>query len=158
MKIVSNHFKYASNVWLTSAILTPCLFGFITSLFDGGTIYIPLAIVFIIPFGILFSIPNYLILFYFVRKINKTKITIVEKKVIINIIAVPLTFLLFIIIFFNDFDEESFFINLPLSYSATLTSGIWFFNLYRPSSEDVLQKEPLPKIKMLDDILDNEIY
>ncbi|MFK8005142.1 MAG: hypothetical protein AB8H03_02175 [Saprospiraceae bacterium] len=158
MNHVSNHFKYTSNVWLTSAILTPCIFGFIMTLFSDDAMEMPMVIILAIPFGMLFSIPNYLIFLFLIWKINTAQLSKIEKKIIINIIGVILTFALFMLIFHrpNRVEEEGFY--LALGYSATLTFGIWYFNLDRGNTQSILGKKQLPKIKMLEDILDDEVY
>lgn len=158
MKTISNHFKYASNVWLTSAILTPCFFGFIIALFEGGSMDSPMMIGLAILFGALFSIPNYLLFLFLVWKINTAKLADAEKKIIINIIGVVLTIALFMLIFHqqNGVDKEGIYFGL--AYSSTLSFGIWFFNLDRQVPEALFEKKRLPKINMLDDILDDEIY
>lgn len=158
MKSNSNHFKYTSNVWLTSAILTPCIFGFLWALFGESSMEIPMFICLAIIFGILFSIPNYLIFLLTVWKINNAHLSNIEKKAIINFIGVVLTFALFMFIFYRPKGIEPETFQFAFSYSATLTFGIWYFNLERQDSKDLFEKKPLPKIKMLEDILDDEIY
>jgi len=158
MKIISNHFKYASNVWLTSAILTPCFFAFFSSFSNGSFHEIPVFLILVIPIGIIFSLPNYYFLFFCVWKINQTELESFEKKIIINIISIALTFFLFFLIFHNDFEDGLFSLYLPLAYSATLTFGVWIFNLDRQVPDSSFEKKRLPKIKTLDDILDDEIY
>jgi len=158
MKTISNHFKYASNVWLTSAILTPCFFGLLMVFDEGISTDIPLTILFFTFFGMLLSIPNYYLLFFFVWRINQTNLEIFKKRIAINLLAIFLTFSLFALIFQGDIEDAYFSYILPSAYSATLTFGIWFFNLYRIDPEEVLGKEYLSKVRMLDDILDDEIY
>ena len=158
MKTVSNHFKYASNVWLTSAFLTPCFFGFIIALFDSGGMETPMIIGLAILFGTLCSIPNYLIFLFLVWKINTTQLANTEKKIILNIIGVILTFALFMLIFHqqNGFDLEGIYFGL--AYSLTISIGVWIFNLDRQVSEAFIEKKRLPRVKMLEDILDDEAY
>ncbi|MFK7772310.1 MAG: hypothetical protein AB8F94_09225 [Saprospiraceae bacterium] len=158
MQSNSNHFKYTSNVWLTSAILTPCIFGFFMAIFNRGSMELPMIIGLAIPFGILFSIPNYLIFLIAVSKVNNAQFSKMEKKVIINFIGVALTFALFMLIFHHPKGVEEEGIYFAIGYSATLTFGIWFFNLERQVSGELLEKKQLPKIKMLEDILDDEVY
>ena len=114
MKIISNHFKYASNVWLTSAFLTPCFFGLIIALFDGNPMETPMIIGLAIIFGVLGSIPNYLIFLFLVWKINTAQLNNSEKKTIINIIGVVLTFALFMLIFHqpNGVDKDGIYFGL----------------------------------------------
>lgn len=150
MNHISNHFKYTSNVWLTSAILTPIICGLIM----GQPDELPFFVVLAIPFGIFFSIPNYLIFLLVVWRINISQLSKIEKKVIINIIGVILTIALFMLVF----GEEEEGIYMALTYSATLTFGIWFFNLNHQNIQGALEKKQLPKIKMLEDILDDEVY
>ncbi len=158
MKIVSNHFKYASNVWLTSALLTPCFFGFIIGLLEGGVMEMPMIIGLAILFGTLCSIPNYLIFLFLVWKINTTQLAKTEKKIILNIIGVVLTFALFIAIFHqtNEIDFEGIYFSV--AYSLTISFGVWIFNLDRQVPETLIEKKRLPKVKMLEDILDDDIY
>lgn len=158
MKTVSNHFKYASNVWLTSAFLTPCFFGFIIALFDGGGMETPMIIGLAIPFGALFSIPNYLIFLFLVWKINTTQLANIEKKIILNIIGVVLTFALFMLIFHQQNGIDIDGIYFGLAYSLTISFGVWIFNLDRQVSEAFIEKKRLPRVKMLEDILDDEAY
>ena len=158
MKIVSNHFKYASNVWLTSAFLTPCFFGFIIALFDGGVMETPMIIGLAIFFGTICSIPNYLIFLFLVWKINTAQLANTEKKIIINFIGVILTIALFMLIFHqpNGVDKDGVYFGL--AYSLTISFGIWIFNLNQHVPEPLFEKKRLPRIKILDDILDDEIY
>ena len=160
MKFISNHFKYASNVWLTSATLTPFFAGLIFSIFGENLGYDFLMIVGVsIGFGLVCSIPNYLILLYFVWVINSTKMTALKRKIIINIISILLTLALFIFIFQDEMAGDVIdALGFSFAYSLTLTFGIWFFNLDRQVQEEVFEKKQLPKIKMLEDILDDEIY
>ena len=158
MKLVSNHFKYTSNVWLTSAILTPCIFGFIMAIANGSVKEIPMIIGLVIPFGILFSIPNYLIFLFLVWKTNTAQLSNMEKKIIINFIGVILTFALFMLVFHRPNGVEPEGLQVAFAYSLTLSFGIWFFNLDRRVFEKQFEKKRLPKIKMLEDILDDEIY
>ncbi len=154
MKTISNHFKYTSNVWLTSAILTPCIFGLIMTLLGEGSMIIGLAI----TFGILFSIPNYLIFLFLVWKINTTQLPKTEKKIIINIIGVVLTFALFMLIFHQPNGVSKEGIYFSIAYSLTISFGIWIFDLNRQVPETLFEKKRLPKIKILEDILDDDIY
>lgn len=158
MKSNSNHFKYTSNVWLTSAILTPCIFGFLMALFGEGLMEMPMFICLAILFGVLLSIPNYLIFLLVIWKINNTFLSIIEKKIIINFIGVVLTFALFMFIFHQPKGVEPECFQFAFSYSATLTLGIWYFNLTSLDPENLLEKRQLPRTKMLEDILDDEIY
>ncbi len=153
-------FKYTSNVWLTSGILTPFFAGlFFSFVSDGlGNDFIPIVGLAIVV-GLICSIPNYLILLYFVWKINSNTMTIFQKKGIINIISVLLTFVLFLFIFHDEMSGDLMdTIGFPLAYSTTLTFGIWFFNLDRQNHEAFLEKKQLPKVQMLEDILDEEVY
>lgn len=158
MKIISNHFKYASNVWLTSAFLTPCFFGLIIALFDGNPMETPMIIGLAIIFGVLGSIPNYLIFLFLVWKINTAQLNNTEKKTIINIIGVVLTFALFMLIFHqpNGVDKDGIYFGL--AYSLTISCGVWIFNLDQQVPETLIEKKPSPKVKILKDILDDDIY
>ena len=160
MTSTPNSLKYATNVWLTSAILTPFFGGIFFSFVSDGLgndflIIVGLAI----GTGLVCSIPNYLILLYFVWVIHSKNMTIIKKKTIINIISVLLTFALFLFFFQDEMNGDIMdLLGFPLAYSATLTFGIWFFNLNRQDSEELLEQQQLPKIKMLEDILDDEVY
>ena len=160
MNRVSNPLKYVSNVWLTSAILTPFFAGiFFSFISDGlGNDFLPI-IVLATGVGLVHSFPNYLILLYFVWVINSTKMTTFKKKIIINVISVLLTFILFLFIFQYEMSGDIIdTLGFPLAYSTTLTFGIWFFHLNKRDSEELLEKKQLPNIKMLEDILDDEVY
>jgi len=141
MKLVSNHFKYTSNVWLTSAILTPCIFGFIMTIFGENWQEMPIVISLAILFGILLSIPNYLIFLFSIWKINNARLLKTEKKIIINFIGVALTFALFMLVFQQSNGVELESLYFAFAYSATLSFGIWFFNLAPHDPEIFLEKK-----------------
>lgn len=158
MKVISNHFKYASNIWLTSATITPCIFGLILAILGEGRGEGSMIIALAIPFGIILSLPNYLIFLWLIWQINKTKMTPQERKVIINILGVILTFALFMLIFFQigQIDKEALF--LGLGYSSTITFGVWYFNLERTIPNFLFEEKYVPQKPRLENILDDNNY
>ena len=139
MKIrIPQHLKFSTFVWLVSVFITAAsfmLFDSPNSKFLGGSWDI---FFLMISISLVCSIPNWILLCIASWKVNKLHITERKKKVIINAIAVGLTFLLFLIL--------PFFIGLKLAwtagipYSLTLTLGIWIFPL-RNKKTDFLWKE-----------------
>ena len=110
-----------------------------------------------IPFGLAFSIPNWLIFIFIVYRINQMQLALTEKKMLINLNAVILTITLFIIISYAFFQFEPELLVFTLPYCATLTLGIWKCDLIPPEIYE--QKKSLtPNRGFLEDILDDENY
>lgn len=148
----SNHFAYSTKVWLTSAFIAPLLMALFAVITDPKS-----ELVFIIPFmigfGLLFSIPNWILLIISVWQINKFDFPNEEKKTIISFIAFFLTLGLFVFIF----QGESDFMGFSIPYIIVLIFGIWKYELIPPIKK--VERSPISKrIKVLEDILDDENY
>lgn len=122
----SNALGYATKVWLASVLLAPALFiGFI-GMYDGFediTSTIGGYFMFVV-YGMIFSIPCWLIFMFIVNKISKTESTIQNKKVFINISALVIGVGIFVLIFQN-IAAMAF----ALPYVIALTGAIWYFEL-----------------------------
>ncbi len=153
----SNHFSFATKVWLISAFLSPLLFGIYIGIIDGDIIEsFGIALV-MIPFGLVLSVPNWLIFIFAIKGINRLQLEVTEKKIIINCIAIVMTFTLFMIIFQGDLNFDLEFLGITLPYCSTLTLGIWRCDLIAPIFPDQ-KKVPTPNQGFLEDILDDENY
>jgi len=151
-----NHFVFATRVWIGSVLLAPVLICLLPV--DGGitlgTFNVPeilYTILFIILYGFIFSIPTWIFFVLTTMGINKSKIDIQSKKVLIAIASILLNFVTFKIPFQEDLQEYWIF---PVCYQFALFLGIIYFELRPP--QEVFQKEI--RIKTLEDILDDENY
>ena len=148
----SNHFGYSTKVWLTSAFVAPILMGLYCVITDPKS-----ELIFIVPFmmgfGLLFSIPNWLLLIISVWQINQSNLPNEEKKMIISFIALFLTLGLFIFIF----QGESEIMGFSIPYIIILMIGIWKYELI-PPIQKVEKRSISKRVKVLEDILDDENY
>lgn len=139
MKIrIPNYLKFSTFVWLLSVFLTASIFVFSDpskSNFFGGPLQM---FSLMLSISLVCSIPNWILLCIATRKVDQLVMHERKKKIIINLFAVIITFLLFLIL--------PYFINLRLAwtagfpYSLTLTLGIWIFPL-RNKTTDKLWEE-----------------
>ena len=124
---------YTLKVWLTSVFLTPLLFSFyisitaesasITERFSDFVSSIPFfgIIVFV---GFIASIPNFILFYLFTKKMHQLSYPPRGLKVLVNLVAILLTYFLFLLL-----EENNDMWLITLAYSFTLTLGIWFFPL-----------------------------
>jgi hypothetical protein len=134
--IVSNSFRFATSVWLTSVVLSPFMFFLLSGTMDPEKLHIEflglkLFIEYSLYFGPLFSLPCWTLFFFAVKLINKQSISLTKKKVLISLIGVVLTYLLFYFLFFNDslVQRLGFDMRLPTAYSLTILIGTVLYNL-----------------------------
>jgi hypothetical protein len=83
-----------------------------------------------IPYGLVLSTPSFLILLLICYLINRYKIGLHVKKILLSTIALILAVLPFIIIFSHDdsgIDKD--LIAWLSSYGIVIVSGIWFYRL-----------------------------
>jgi len=148
----SNHLEYSTRVWLTSAFITPILIALFYLATEPSSDFI-----FIIPlmmvFGLLFSIPNWLLLTLSVWKINQFNLPKEGKKTIISFTAFFLSLSLFLLIFSGDLEA----LGVSIPYSVVLIFGIWKYEL-KPPIREVEQSPISRRVKVLEDILDDENY
>jgi hypothetical protein len=132
----SNSFRFVTNVWLTSIILSPVIFMLMFETFDmkdfddlmNSGIYL----FFFFVFGLLFSSPCWLLLFLFVTVINRQNITLTQKKILVIVVGCLLTYLLFFLLFFDDrtdTDQLIFNVRLASIYCLIISAGITFYKL-----------------------------
>jgi len=153
----SNHFSFATKVWLISVFLSPVLTGMYIGITDGNLSDSFGIAGLMIPFGLVFSIPNWLIFIFIVYRINQLQLDVTDKKILINLNALILTITLFIIISYVFFYFEPELLVFTLPYCASLTLGIWKCDLIAPIPSE--QKKVLtPNGGFLEDILDDENY
>lgn len=148
----SNHFGYSTRVWLTSAFVAPVLMTLFFVITDPGSDIISIIPLMVI-FGLILSIPNWLLLIISVWQINKSNIPNEEKKTIISFLAFFLTLVLFLIL--DSGGSELILISTP--YIIVLIFGIWKYELIPPIKE-IKQSAISKKVKVLEDILDDENY
>jgi len=121
------HFRYATNVWLTSLFLSPVLMiiylaGWEIFLDPQGVMgFLILALL----IGVFFSIPNWLLLTVGVRLINERPWPELRKRLLIHAWATLLTVALFGLAF--GAKEDSW--QIGLFYWGTLSFGIWNYPL-----------------------------
>lgn len=148
MKIkIPNYLKFSTFVWLTSVFLTATflMMGGVSNAGLLGGKWNMFTLIISISFGC--SIPNWILLSISTWKVNKLQMTERKKKIIINAIAVILTFLLFFILsLWSRLIGFSF--GAPFAYSLTLTLGIWIFPLQNKTT-DMIWRE---------NILDDNIF
>ena len=89
----SNHFKFATFVWLTSAIVTPIFIIIFTLLLGEHSEWQELFMLMFLMmiFGAIFSIFNWIIFILGVWKINGMRLSIFEKKILIALLAINST-------------------------------------------------------------------
>ena len=95
------------------------------------------AIVLFILYGILFSLPNWLLLILGTKIIFKQVEVRNKKRFWTQGLVVVLATILFIFLFWNaEADSMSALLKLPASYVITLTIGVW---VYDPNSNSFLR-------------------
>lgn len=153
----SNHFSFATKVWLISVFLSPILTAMYLGVVDRQLQDSFLIVMLMIPVGLVLSVPNWLIFIFSIKGINRLQLEITEKKMIINGIAVVMTITLFLIVLQGDLKFEPEILGFTLPYCATLTLGIWRCDLIAPIFPNQ-KKIPTPNQGFLEDILDDENY
>ena len=139
-KMTSNSFRYATKIWLTSAILSPFMYFLISGTIDAQRLSISFIgirdfVIFSIILGILFSIPNWLLFFFAIKFINKQTHSQYTKKLFISLIGTMLTLTLFYLMFFKNDLESQFDNHLKqfIAYSLTIILGTIIYRL-RPDT------------------------
>jgi len=135
--MTSNSFKYATKIWLTSVVIAPFSYFLISGTFDVKKLHneaagLGLYTLFAVVFGLLFSLPCWLILVFAVKLINTRNISLIGKKIILILIAIVLTYLLFYLLFFKDrIDSDQLSLNMKLAtvYCFTNVIGMTFYKL-----------------------------
>lgn len=127
--------KYATYVWLFSVVTSPILLLFFLIAKEGnsgiGDMVGFIGLAFAVGFAL--SIPCWLIFMAFVRLIHYTSLSILNQKVLIQIGALVIGSVPFIILFGDEYSEIFLFI---IPYLATLSVGIWLFRLETRASAD----------------------
>lgn len=142
MKNRSSSFVYSTKIWLTSVVFSPILYMAINWALDLESsvkvgIEIFGAIVLFILYGILFSLPNWLLLILGTKIIFKQVEVRNKKRFWTQGLVVVLATILFIFLFWNaEADSMSALLKLPASYVITLTIGVW---VYDPNSNSFLR-------------------
>ncbi len=138
--MTSNSFRYATKIWLTSAILSPFMFFLISGTIDAQRLSISFIgirdfVIFSIILGILFSIPNWLLFFFAIKFINKQTHRLHTKKLFISLIGTMLTLLLFYFMFLKNGLGSQFDNHLKqfIAYSLTIILGTIIYRL-RPDT------------------------
>ena len=139
--MTSNSFRYATKIWLTSAILSPFMYFLVSGTIDAQRLsisYIGIKdfVLFSIILGILFSIPNWLLFFFAIKFINKQTHSHYIKKLFISLIGATLTLILFYFMFFKNDLKAQFDNHLKqfIAYSLTIILGTIIYKL-RPDSK-----------------------
>ena len=147
MKIkIPYHIRFSTFVWLLSVFITATFFT-LASLSKAGIFGGPWGMFqLMVGIGFVCSIPCWILLCIASWKINQGEMTEQKKKIIINVIAVILTFALFTILFYST-RLLRFGITAPIAYSLTITLGIWIFPLQRKNY-----------VKWEEHILDDNIF
>jgi len=146
-KTKSIHVGYATKIWLLSASLSPALFILFGTLIEGQssldeiTILLPT-----IFFGLVASIPNYLLLLIGTKLIFKYNISPTSRRVWTQILVTILWYLIFRIIL-NVNTLSGFLFDLPIPYLISLSIGVWLFKVYENESERTISED-----KILDDL------
>lgn len=143
---------YATKIWLLSVFTAPTLILIIQILStkNGGTGSDALYFYgMLILFSLIFSIPSWLLFMGGVRMVIKSDKPLLEQKIIIQIIAIILCFLPFIVLFYEDGvirdggvrggDILRIFL-FSLAYLVPLSFGIWYFqfNIEEHEEKDLM--------------------
>ena len=154
----SNHLTFSTKVWAFSALVTPTVAGFFIGIFGPFSLEPPFAgLFFVAPAGLILSIPNYYILILCAWQINISKLSLFEKKIILNLISIILTYSLFEMLFYYIGESSNHeMLWLTVGYSITLTIAIWYYPLTLVPENP--SEAPKQRVPILEDIIDDEIY
>jgi hypothetical protein len=123
---------YSLKVWLTSVILSPFLFTIIDIIIHQNILYdYKNAIGFIgysIIYGLILSIPSWLLLLLVIVIVSKWGIVIGLKKTVLTIAGAILSLLPFYLLFRNDdYTSNKDVYIWAITYCFVIIGGIWIF-------------------------------
>jgi hypothetical protein len=133
--MTSNSFQFATKVWLTSVFASPSMFLLLNWIvysqkqsFEAlgtGNFFL-----FSIAFGLVFSLPSWLVFILGVKYLNRLPVTTFKKKAFITIVAIFLTYLPFYLIFFkDDLEQQLSNFKFATAYCLTIIIGIFVYKL-----------------------------
>lgn len=121
---------YSLKVWLTSVLISPIIFILIEITFKTRSfIDVNSVLGFIaysIPYGLVLSIPSWLLFFACIYNISKFIRNLLTIRLIVTLVGSVLSLLSFYIIFHRD-DDTTGVIPWALSYCIIIIAGSWFY-------------------------------
>jgi len=127
--------KYSLKVWLTAVFITPLLIALASRVlepshgFDNVTNFFG-TIAYMFAFGLVLSIPSWLLLWMFTTLLSKSSLGMASVKAILSVIGVMLSIFPFIIIFSHDDNPLDPDVMIWVtSYSIVIVVGLWFYKL-----------------------------
>jgi len=134
IKYMKHAILYSIKIWLTSVVISPVVFivgDCLTHPNNRIGLYGCLGFIgYSLAYGLVLSIPCWLILFLMAGSLVNRNLNMVYKKLLISIIGVALSILPFYLLFRNDdngFDLYTFI--WSLSYCSFIIVGVWFYEL-----------------------------
>jgi len=123
---------YTIKVWLTSVVLSPIAFIIADNLFHSNNrigLYGSLGFIgYSIPYGLVITIPCWLILFLSAGSLVNRKLKMIYKKSIISVVGVALSILPFFLLFRGDDNGFDLYTKFwSLSYCTFIVGGIWLY-------------------------------
>ena len=133
--MVSNSFRFATKVWLTSVFASPLVFLLLNWIaysprqsFDA--LGISNFFLFSIVFGLVFSLPSWTVFIFCVKYLNRLSVPSFKKKAFIIIAAIILTYLPFYLIFYkDDIEQQISNFKFATAYCLTIVIGILVYKL-----------------------------
>lgn len=132
-------FRFGSVVWLISVFGSPILIYIFMILMGEFNVYSSKGFPFLLILaGGILSIPNWLIFSFIISVIGDMDIDHVTRKIYINLVALIMTVLLFVIIFREELfylDGRPLLLIIVVCYVLTLSGGIWLIPLGRGAAQ-----------------------
>lgn len=125
---------YTLKVWISSVVLGPVMYSASDILFEpkrSDDFSCSLSfIAFSVPYGLILSVPSFVILWLTTYGISRLKLSIMATKLWLSIVGTVLTALPFALIFGHD-DPSGYLSTIAwaTSYSLVIVVGIWFYKL-----------------------------
>ena len=144
LTVVSNSFRFATKVWLTSVFLSPFVFFLISGTIDTKKLNMEAAgldlfLFFSLIFGLIFSLPCWTLLIFAVKFINRQYLTLTKKKALTIVTGIVLTYSLFYLPFFKDRTDSGQLasnMRLATAYCLTIVGGMIFYKLEPDEKRD----------------------
>lgn len=136
---------YSLKVWLTSVVFSPVLFFICDSMLhsnDLGNLSGALGFIgYSITYGLVISIPSWLILFLFSGSLVNRQLKLHYKRILITAVSIVLSILPFYLLFRGDDNGFDLYTKLwSFSYCSIIVAGVWYYRL-EPKTDPIQARE-----------------